>query len=236
MKQLVKVEKREVLASSLNIAKKFGKQHAKVTLKCEALINDLSKIKGAKSGTLNFVKSKENYRGQEFVIYLMNREAFSLLVMSFTGKKALEWKIKFNSAFYDMEKALLQEGMNTNSLVWKEQRQQGVLARREETDIIKTFVDYATKQGSTKAKFYYKHITVATYKCLQLVEFKRPKLRDTLNHLQLSQLFIAENIASKSLEEYMEAGEHYKTIFTLIKNDLEAFASTLKLKNKENLK
>ena len=39
----------------------------------------------------------------------MNRDGFSLLVMGFTGKKALEWKIKYIEAFNAMEKALREQ-------------------------------------------------------------------------------------------------------------------------------
>ena len=37
--------------------------------------------------------------GQTYPLYLMNRDGFSLLVMGFTGKSALEWKIKYINAF-----------------------------------------------------------------------------------------------------------------------------------------
>lgn len=36
-------------------------------------------------------------------MYYMNRDGFSLLVMGFTGKKALEWKLKYIEAFNQME-------------------------------------------------------------------------------------------------------------------------------------
>lgn len=42
--------------------------------------------------------------------YLMNRDGFSLLVMGFTGKKALEWKIKYIQAFNAMEEELRRGG------------------------------------------------------------------------------------------------------------------------------
>ena len=41
---------------------------------------------------------------QEYPEYLMNRDGFSLLAMGFTGKKALEWKVKYIQAFNAMEK------------------------------------------------------------------------------------------------------------------------------------
>jgi phage regulator Rha-like protein len=36
----------------------------------------------------------------------MTRDGFSLIAMSLSGKKALEWKIKFIRAFNEMEKGL----------------------------------------------------------------------------------------------------------------------------------
>ena len=36
----------------------------------------------------------------------MNRDGFSLLVMGFTGKEAIEWKLKYIEAFNEMEKKL----------------------------------------------------------------------------------------------------------------------------------
>lgn len=42
-------------------------------------------------------------RGREENEYLMDRDGFSLLVMGFTGKKALEWKLKYIDAFNKME-------------------------------------------------------------------------------------------------------------------------------------
>ena len=37
--------------------------------------------------------------GQYHKMYLMNRDGFSLLVMGFTGKEALEWKLEYIKAF-----------------------------------------------------------------------------------------------------------------------------------------
>lgn len=44
--------------------------------------------------------------GREQKVYLMNRDGLSLLAMSFTGKTALEWKLKYIKAFNEMEKQL----------------------------------------------------------------------------------------------------------------------------------
>ena len=39
-------------------------------------------------------------------MYLMNRDGFTLLAMGFTGKEALEWKLKYIDAFNQMEQKL----------------------------------------------------------------------------------------------------------------------------------
>lgn len=198
--------------------------------KVDKLIGDVGQIKGANFDTLKFIKKEGEYRGTKYDYYEMNRESFSLLVMSFTGKKALEWKLKFNRAFYEMEKSLIQLSQNHQSEMWLAQREQAKLMRKSETDVIKQFVEYATAQGSTKAQFYYKHVTMAVYKCLGLIQYKQPKLRETLDMMQTSQLILAEMTAKKSLLKYMEQKEYYKAIFSLVKRDLDVFSDSFLLR------
>ena len=45
-------------------------------------------------------------RGKKYPMYLMNRDGFSLLAMGFTGKEAVQWKLKYIAAFNAMEKQL----------------------------------------------------------------------------------------------------------------------------------
>lgn len=53
-----------------------------------------------------FQKTTFENRGKQYPMYLMNRDGFSLLVMGFTGTKALEWKLKYIEAFNAMERKL----------------------------------------------------------------------------------------------------------------------------------
>ena len=48
----------------------------------------------------------KNSRGRNYDEFLMDRDGFSLLCMGFTGKKALEWKLKYINAFNKMEEKL----------------------------------------------------------------------------------------------------------------------------------
>lgn len=224
--KLVEVKENTVYCDSMTVSKKFGQKHAEVIRRIEKLSKDLSELRVV-SNHPNIIEDLREYRGQSFKVYMMDRQFFSLLVMRFKGKKALEWQVKFNNAFYAMEERLLKSESNQKSLEWKQQREQGKLARREETDTIQRFVKLAESQGSKSSKWYFKHFTHATYKALQLIESKKPKLRDTLDMLELNQLILAENVAMRSLEENMASGEHYKAIFVNVKNDIEKFASTL---------
>ena len=226
MVNLVELHKAEITCDSQTVAKMFGYKHSELTKTIVKLISDIEDLKGGATPPYYAIEDRE-YRGNEFTAYVMGREFFSLLSMRFKGQKALEWQMKFNTAFYDMEKALLKASENANDNEWLKVRTQSKQMRLQQTDVIKDFVEYATKQGSKSAKFYYKHITNATYKALGLIQYKRPKLKDTLDCMELSQLMVAENVAKKALKKYMEDGEDYKTIFLLVKQDLVLLSETL---------
>lgn len=230
---LVYIAKGEILCDSRLVADKLADgKHARVKNVIEKLIVRHESFKGKRRLPLNdyepiWALKKSIYRGQPFSYYEMNKTAFSLVAMRFQTDEAYEWQLKFIATFQEMEKILLRSESNQKNLEWKQQREQGKLARKEETDTIQKFVALAESQGSKGAKWYYKHFTNATYKALQLIELKKPKLRDTLDMLELNQLILAENVAMRSLEENMASGEHYKAIFVNVKNDIEKFASTL---------
>lgn len=149
--------------------------------------------------------------------------------MRFRGKKALEWQVKFNDAFYEMEKHILQTELNKSDSGFIKIREQSKIARKQETDTIKDFVEYATNQGSSSAKFYYKHITNATYKALGLMVQRKPKLRDSLNIYEVSELLLAERTAQNSLKKYMNLNRNYKDIYESVKDDLVKFADALRI-------
>jgi len=227
-KQLVYTKLNNNYTTTRIIAKKFDKKHAYVVRTLEKIIEDFNNLRVTGDHPY-FMKKIGEYRGVEFEYYELDRELFSLLVMRFKGKEAFEWQVKFNQAFYQMEETLIKMKNNQQNEMWLGQREQSKLMRREETDVIKQFVEYATKQGSTKAQFYYKHITSAVYKCLGLIQYKQPKLRETLDIMETHQLILAEMTAKKSLNKYMDDGEHYRAIFVLVKRDLEAFANSFLL-------
>lgn len=223
---LVKVNQNAVFADSRIIAEYFNKAHRQVLQSIDNLIENLNEADAEKYATLFKRKEWINELNRKYPYYEMNRDGFSLLVMGFNGKDALKWKLKFIEAFNLMEKTILNQQNNE----WITTREQGKLIRKNETDVIQEFTNYAKEQGSQSAQFYYKHYTNATYKALQLLENKKPKTRETLDLLQLHQLLLAEDIVTKTIKQEMENKEHYKVIFEKCKIALEKFANSLMIK------
>ena len=99
MKDLITINNNgQPVASSRDIAEHFEKNHNHVLRDIDTLKKDVSNF-----GQMFFnVEIPDSY-GRPQRAYLMNRDGFSLLVMGFTGKSALEWKLKYIEAFNRME-------------------------------------------------------------------------------------------------------------------------------------
>ena len=91
----------EPVASSRQIAESFGKEH-KDTLES---IRQILAAENSATKSMFYETTFEN-RGKQYPMYLMNRDGFTLLAMGFTGKAALEWKLRYIAAFNAMEKKL----------------------------------------------------------------------------------------------------------------------------------
>lgn len=66
------------------------------------------------------IESKFEHRGNEYTEYLLTRDGFSLLVMGFTGVKALEWKLKYIQAFNRLEKKYKEDLLQLQNEAFKE--------------------------------------------------------------------------------------------------------------------
>ena len=141
----------------------------------------------------------------------MNERAFSVLVMGFTGKKAIDWKWKYADAFERMKDFIAEKHTST----WIETRRQGKLTRKAETDTIKQLVEYAEKQGSTHADMLY-----ITYSRLAN-KFAGVDKRDNASVMQLNNLSLMEHIILNVIQNGITAGMYYKEIYKASKARLE---------------
>lgn len=111
MKQLIPMDdygvfadmKDIVRANSLMVAKMFNKTHQHV-------LRDIAKITESKSGLSeefrvhNFVKSSyKDSTGRKLPCYDMTRDGFTVLVMGYTGQRAMRFKETYIHRFNEME-------------------------------------------------------------------------------------------------------------------------------------
>lgn len=98
------------VVTSRQIAEDFEKEHSSVVVRAiENLIKDL---KGSGQNCTHLfieTKYKNEQNKQYYKEYLLTRDGFSLLVMGFTGTKALQWKLKYIEAFNKMEEHIKAE-------------------------------------------------------------------------------------------------------------------------------
>lgn len=103
MNELIKITEKEgqLVVTSRQIAGDFEKRHADVIEKIEELIKTENSVM-----TMFIESSYKAGTGKSYKEYLITRDGFSLLVMGFTGSKALQWKLKYIEAFNKMETKL----------------------------------------------------------------------------------------------------------------------------------
>nr|DAT96635.1 MAG TPA: regulatory protein [Caudoviricetes sp.] len=97
----------EPVASSRQIAESFGKEHKDVLRAIENI-----KAQNCALTSMFFETTYTAGTGKAYPMYLMNRDGFTLLAMGFTGKAALEWKLKYIAAFNAMERKLTTPAAN----------------------------------------------------------------------------------------------------------------------------
>ena len=98
--ELVQVDNEQVVTDSRKVAEVFEKEH-------KSVLRSINEILAAQNCAAKFFyETTYENRGKQYPMYLMNRDGFSLLVMGFTGAKAMQWKIKYIEAFNEMEKRL----------------------------------------------------------------------------------------------------------------------------------
>ncbi|MDT2531879.1 Rha family transcriptional regulator [Enterococcus raffinosus] len=144
MTDLVIMKDRQAVTSSLQVAENFEKNHQHV----------LRDIDGLKEGVQNWTDLfyEDTYihpqNKQEYRVIYMNRDGFTILAMGFTGKKALQFKLKYIDAFNQMEEHIKQQ-LDTSNLSPELQFMNSVvqsLAKQElETKRVETKVDHITE-------------------------------------------------------------------------------------------
>lgn len=216
----------EARTTSLLVAEKFGKRHDHVLRDIETLIKGCpEEFNRPNFGLVDYIDAK----GEARKMYELTRDGFSLLVMGFTGKKAMEWKLKYIAAFNRMEQELIRRTIQQQNADWQQKRLEGKVARRDLTDAIAALEEYILARNPGHRKPYYYHYTVGTYEALYVLEGKRlaKNFRDLLDRIQLGHLETAENIITKTIWDEMDKGTEYHKIYQIAKGKIEWFAEAV---------
>ena len=210
------------VVSSRIIAEKVGIHHRSLAKTLQRSEEDLKEY-----GEIVLIPYKEGkYNLHE---YFLNRQQFIYLIAALRGTPLVkELKHRLVKQFIEMEDKLKSLSNEVDSK-WVEVRISGKKVRRDTTDIIKQFIDYAYSQGSNSAHNYYTCISTMQNKALFVLHQKYKNLREMLDIYQLGLVAVADTIVAKALHEGMELSMPYKDIYKLAKTrvlDLAAIHGT----------
>lgn len=198
MEGLVKVNHRRIVCDSLRVARHFKKEHKNVLRAIEEI------LAAQNSAAKWYYETTYENRGKQYPMYLMTRDGFALLVMGFTGKRALDWKIKYIEAFNRMERVMLER----KSEEWKSDRQVGKEQRRVLTDTIQRLTAYALEQNpkATTKWFYVRYTTLAN-------DFAGINERELSTIRELNNVCFIEGVIDRCVSDEMAKGTDYHDIY-----------------------
>ena len=179
-----------LVVSSRQVAEDFEKYHKDVL----ESIRDI--LKAENSAVRYFYETTYKVEGnnKNYPEYLMTRDGFSLLVMGFTGEKALKWKLKYINAFNEMEATL--KRIYEERKLWEIERAKGILVRHILTDTIKNVLPESPHKNFAYPNYtnlFYKILFGKTAKELK-AEFKIQKAESVREFLTKDELAEVENL------------------------------------------
>ena len=197
--------------SSVAVAEHFGKRHGDV-------LNSIRKIASECPSNLNernFSSVKYiDAKGEEREAYNLYRDGFMLVVMSYTGTKAMQIKIAYITRFNEMEAALLSGTHGEPVSIPSRLSLPSDPERKELTALINAWVGcapihYAGARAVVNAHFGVKSINEMTAEQVrQALAFVQQKIDETPKALPESNVTIPEGamdyLISKKLEEIVD--------------------------------
>ena len=211
------VNKEEVtVVTSLDVAETFGKEHYHVI---EDIREIASKISTPEFSGLFYETEYKASNGKKNPMYYMNRDGFTLLVMGYTGEKAMQFKLAYIKQFNAMEKALIGK---------IKEREKGIAVRQALTKAIQQSGENDRMHGhaySTYTDLIYKAVLGKSAKQLR-EEFgigKQDNLRDLLSAEELAKVKSVEMVVSG----LVDCGWGY--------DEIKAFIMNTERKAKQNL-
>lgn len=192
-----------VVCTSLDVAETFGKRH-------DNIIRDIRNLECSDEfRLLNFEESSYvNAQNRKQPMIIMTRDGFTLLVMGYTGKEAMQFKEAYIKQFNAMEKALQAKTI---------EREKGIAVRQSLTKALQQSTENERMHGHA-----YSTYTNCIYKVLfgmnanQLREKygidKKANLRD---YFSAEELYAIESM-ERMISGFVDCGLEYDKIKELI--------------------
>ena len=220
MTELVILQNEQAITTSLKVAEVFGKRHDNV----------MQAIEKAKIALLNFKDSEKAFIKAEYIdstgksnpMYYLNRDAFSFVVMGFTGEKAVEFKWKYIQAFNKMEQKLIELLAERKSAEYLEVRNTTKVSYKKLSATIQThLIPLAREQGSTAPEeVFYMNYAKSINKKLGI----KSKSRDKLSVGKLYEVEKMQDMAEVSIKNLTAQGEDFHKIYKSTDQTLENYS------------
>jgi Rha family phage regulatory protein len=203
------------ITTSVIVAEYFEKRHDHVMRDVKTHLEGVKDL--PKSGGIFYVleTTYQDQYGREQTMYEMNEAFWMLLVMGYTGKKALTIKHEFIKQFQLMKSELLAR-QNTRHI--------GVAVRHSITAAIK---DHVAETGNFK-KFAYSNYTKLVYKFVIGADVKKTKearglketdnLRDFLTMEELEKVQAIESKIAAFIEVSDTEGKDDRQVYQMVKD------------------
>ena len=229
---LVHTKRDEVFTNSKIIADMLEVNHSDLLRTVERVIKrqENNKLRSGLKYPQKFIQSSfTNKMGRIYKMYELNEQAYLKLAMQLSGyEKAEIVQDQMIEAFTMMKQQIL--NMQNNSWIAKSDEAKQI--RQKETDVIKDFIEYATKQGSNNANKYYMNITKMTNKALELLmqtdDYK--PLRDLATITELGFIQMLDLRAMQAIEDGMNRQLPYREIYKYAKEEVEKLSDSLAFK------
>ena len=187
IKRINKEEK--IIVSSLDVAETFNKEHKNVLRDIKELSSNLSSTEFDK---MFYEDTYKAGNGKKNPMYLMNKDGFTLLVMGYTGPKAMKFKLDYIKQFNAMREMLLNKSL---------EREKGIAVRQALTKALQQSTENDRMHGHA-----YSNYTNCIYKLLfnknasqmrkELGLDKKANIRDYLDEEQLKAVKSMEMLVS----------------------------------------
>lgn len=204
----------QVVTDSRDVAQMIGKRHTEVLRTIKTMCRHFNERNFA-SVDFFIPATYIDPKGESRPCYYLTQMGCEMVANKQTGAGGTLFTAQYVKAFHAMKEFI----MERNSPIWQDTRTLTKEVRRQETDVIRELVDYASTQGSQNAVKYYTSISKLANKAAGIAD------RDLAHVGQLTALMLIEQVIADEIRASIAAQKPYKEIYTSVQQRLLAFGA-----------